>query len=90
MPKNEFEEFLERAEQGLEEIDAVLAKFRECVAENKQLRKERKEIGIKPTSYIEMSDVDSCSYKRYRCGLCDSRISERDRFCRMCGKKIIW
>lgn len=81
MLKNEFEKFLERAEQGLEEIDAVLTKFRECVAENKQLRKLRKEIGIRPTSYVEMSDVDSCSYKRYRCGLCDSRISERDRFC---------
>lgn len=39
MIKNEFEEFLERAEQGLEEIDAVLAKFRECVAENKELDK---------------------------------------------------
>lgn len=39
MLKNEFEEFLERAEQGLEEIDAVLAKFRECVAINKELDK---------------------------------------------------
>lgn len=90
MIKNEFEEFLERAEQGLEEIDSVLAKFRECIAENKQLRKERKEIGIKPTSFVEMSDADSCLYKCYRCGLCDSRISEGDRFCRMCGKKIEW
>lgn len=40
MLKNEFEEFLERAEQGLEEIDAVLAKFRECVAMNKELDQE--------------------------------------------------
>lgn len=40
MIKNEFEEFLERAEQGLEEIDAVLAEFRKCVAENKELNKE--------------------------------------------------
>lgn len=40
MLKNEFEEFLERAEQGLEEIDAVLAKFRECIAINKELNKE--------------------------------------------------
>ena len=90
MIKNEFEKFLERAQQGLEEIDTILAEFRKCVAENNKLRKEGKEIGIKPTSFIEMSDIDSCSYKRYRCGLCDSRISERDRFCRMCGKKIIW
>lgn len=90
MIKSEFEKFLERAEQGLEETDAVLTKFRECVVENRQLRKERKKIGIKPTPFVEMSDVDSCSYRRYRCGLCDSRISEGDRFCRMCGKKIIW
>lgn len=40
MIKNEFEKFLERAEQGLEEIDTVLAEFRKCVAENKELRNE--------------------------------------------------
>ena len=40
MIKNEFEKFLERAERGLEEIDAVLAKFRECIEINKELNKE--------------------------------------------------
>ncbi len=40
MIKNEFEKFLERAEKGLEEIDSVLAEFRKCVAENKELNKE--------------------------------------------------
>ena len=39
MIQNEFEKFLERAEQGLEEIDSVLTKFRECVAINKELDK---------------------------------------------------
>lgn len=87
MVKNEFEEFLERAEQGLEEISTVLTEFKKCVAENNKLRKE---IGIKPTSYIEMSDVDSCSYKCYYCALCDSRISERDRFLPNVWKKIEW
>ena len=90
MIKNEFEEFLERAEHGLEEIDVVLAKFKKYAMENIELRKERKEIGIKPTAFDEMSDIDSCLYRRYRCGLCDSRISEKDRYCRMCGKKIMW
>lgn len=40
MLKNEFEKFLERAEQGLEESDTVLAEFRKCVEENKELIKE--------------------------------------------------
>lgn len=40
MIKNKFEKFLERAKRGLEEIDTVLAEFRKCVEENKELNKE--------------------------------------------------
>lgn len=40
MLKNEFERFLERAEQGLEELGDILAKFRECIELNKELNKE--------------------------------------------------
>lgn len=87
MSENEFEKFLERAEQGLEDINTVLSEFKKYAVENSKLRKDR---GFKPTSFVEMSDIDSCLYRHYRCGLCDSRISEGDRYCRMCGKKIIW